>query len=115
MGRRVCCFRGRFLDRERRATGAKQEATEDGGGYKRASGSKNKSWKQLKHAGRSKSAHLEGMLRCVGCSAGVGLTFDLQYVYPSKKRRESRKTLWYHSVCLLLLSRAGSAAKDGSN
>ena len=85
MGRRVCCFRGRCLDRERRATGAKQEATEDGGGYKRASGSKNKSWEQLKHAGRSNSAHIEGMLRCVECSADVGLTFALQYVCASEE------------------------------
>jgi hypothetical protein len=26
------------------------------------------------------SAHNEGMLRCVECSADVGLTFELQYV-----------------------------------
>ena len=39
----------------------------------------------LKHAGRSKSAHNEGMLRCVECSADVGLTFALQYVYASEE------------------------------
>ena len=69
MGRRVRCFLGCCLDRERRATGAKQEATKDGGSYERANGSEFKSWKQLKHAERSKSAHNEGMLRCVECSA----------------------------------------------
>ena len=85
MGRRVRCFLGCCLDRERRATGAKQEATKDGGSYERANGSEFKSWKQLKHAERSKSAHNEGMLRCVECSADVGLTFALQYVYASEE------------------------------
>ena len=85
MGRRVRCFLGCCLDRERRATGAKQEATKDGGSYERANGSEFKSWKQLKHAERSKSAHNEGMLRCVECSADVGLTFDLHYVLANEK------------------------------
>ena len=85
MGRRVRCFLGCCLDRERRSTGANQEATKDGGSYERANGSEFKSWKQLKHAERSKSAHNEGMLRCVECSADVGLTFDLHYVLANEK------------------------------
>ena len=73
------------MDRERRATGEKQEATEDGGSYECASGSIYNSWKQLKHAERSKSIHIEGMLRCVEYSADVGLTFVLQYVLASEE------------------------------
>jgi hypothetical protein len=32
-----------------------------------------------------KVIHIEGMLRCVECSADVGLTFALQYVYASEE------------------------------